>query len=63
MNHLDYVDPDALVQGLGSRGRHFLAEVEQAIEREIDLIGLAPNTLVRPTVHSDRLQATHASFP
>jgi adenylosuccinate synthase len=62
MNHLDYVDPAALTQGLSARGRDFLARVEEGIEREIDLIGLAPNTLVSPTLRSDRPQAAHASL-
>ena len=63
MNHLDYIDPAAAPDGMGPRGRAFLARVEEAIEREVSLVGLAPDKLVRPTVHSDRPQAARASSP
>jgi len=63
MNHLDYVDPAASTKGLGPLGWRFLTGVEKEIERRVDLIGLAPNRLVRATAHSDRPQATYASFP
>ena len=62
MNHLDYVDPTALTDGLGPRGRAFLAKVEQTIEREIDLVGLAPNQLVSQTFNPSRPKAEYASF-
>jgi adenylosuccinate synthase len=62
MNHLDYVDPAALTKGLGSRGQNFLVAVEQAIEREIDLIGLSPNTLVERAYQLHQPKAVHASF-
>jgi adenylosuccinate synthase len=54
LNHLDYVDSAALTRGLGSRGQDFLAGVEEAIERKVDLIGLAPNKLVRPSGRPNR---------
>lgn len=62
MNHLDYVDPTAITHGLGLRGRDFLAKVEETIERRVDLIGLAPNKLVRRAVSLNRPQAAYASF-
>jgi adenylosuccinate synthase len=46
LNHLDYVDPDAMEQGLGLKGRQFIQEVELAIGQRIDLVGLSPSTLV-----------------
>jgi adenylosuccinate synthase len=47
MNHLDYVDPISPTYGLGPRGWQFLAKIEERIGRKIDLVGLAPDKLVR----------------
>jgi adenylosuccinate synthase len=46
LNHLDYVDPDAIEQGLGPKARQFIKEVELAIDRSIDLVGLSPSILI-----------------
>jgi len=46
LNHLDYIDPDAVEQGLGPKGRQFIKEVESAIDRKIDLVGLSPSILM-----------------
>jgi adenylosuccinate synthase len=63
MNHLDYIDPGAPSHGLGPRGRTFLAKVEDAIERGIDLVGLAPNKLISPTKRMISSKMEHASSP
>ncbi|MGH7047121.1 MAG: adenylosuccinate synthetase [Stellaceae bacterium] len=62
MNHFDYIDPTALTEGLGSRGWDFLAAVEQAIGRRVDLIGLSPSALVRRVDQPTPPKAAHASF-
>jgi adenylosuccinate synthase len=46
LNHLDYVDPHAVQQGLGAKARQFIKEVESAIDRRIDLVGISPSILI-----------------
>jgi adenylosuccinate synthase len=47
MNHLDYVDHESCELGaITERTVAFLEEVESAIGRRIDLLGLGPNSLV-----------------
>jgi adenylosuccinate synthase len=47
MNHLDYVDHRSCGSGVVTdRTTSFLEEVESAIGRRIDLVGLGPKTLV-----------------
>lgn len=46
LNHVDYVDPDAMKMGLSQKARHFVESVESEIERKVDLVGLGPDTLI-----------------
>ena len=55
LNHLDYVDPDVIGEGLGLKARQFIQEVEFAIGQEIDLAGLSPSILV--AARSEQIRA------
>jgi adenylosuccinate synthase len=49
LNHFDYVDP-AVREGRASvPALNFLRRVEEDIERNVDLVGTGPGTLVRPS--------------
>ena len=50
MNHLDYVDPDVKSGVLSPKAIRFLVDVEQAIERKIDLVGVSPGSLVETKI-------------
>lgn len=46
LNHMDYVDPQAVINGPSQASIDFVHYVESALNREIDFLGYGPDSLV-----------------
>jgi adenylosuccinate synthase len=61
LNHVDYVDADSTLEQMTGKATRFVEDISASIEREIDLVGLGPDSLLvrRPLAEPTRQPAIY----